>query len=153
MSGANAPLMTATTWAAAGRLFSFGEGRVVTEQAAMEVKRLQIPCCLQEIRPSTLSSSSREGASFAFAFRATADKSRRRCAPPQDEDAGSRNLLHRLGVEAQEPRRVAAQDVALGLLGQERQVDDLARQVEIEVRPIRCIQQLGVRLDHVERAL
>jgi hypothetical protein len=56
--------MKATTRAASGRLFSFEEGRVAAEQAAMEVKRLQIPCCLQEIRPSTLSSSSRGGASF-----------------------------------------------------------------------------------------
>jgi hypothetical protein len=34
------PHMKATTRAAAGRLFSFGDGRGATEQAAMEVKRL-----------------------------------------------------------------------------------------------------------------
>jgi hypothetical protein len=50
MSHAIAPYMKATTWAAAGRLFSFGEGRGATAQAAMEVKRLQIRCCLQANR-------------------------------------------------------------------------------------------------------
>ena len=40
MSHAIAPHMKATTRAAAGRLFSFGDGRGATEQAAMEVKRL-----------------------------------------------------------------------------------------------------------------
>jgi hypothetical protein len=40
MSRAIAPQINATTWAAAGRLFCFGDGRVAPAQAAMEVKRL-----------------------------------------------------------------------------------------------------------------
>jgi hypothetical protein len=40
MSRAIAPQMKATTRAASGRLFSFGEGRIATGQVAMEVKRL-----------------------------------------------------------------------------------------------------------------
>src|SRR5690606_8000254 len=47
----------------------------------------------------------------------------------------------------------AAEDVVLALLAQERQVRDRAGQIEVPVRIIRGIHQLGVGVDHAERRL
>src|SRR5262245_2511006 len=46
----------------------------------------------------------------------------------------------------------AAEDVVLGLFRQERQVPDAAGQVEVPVRIVRRVEQLRVRVDHLERA-
>src|ERR1700722_9015343 len=66
---------------------------------------------------------------------------------------GRLQLLHRRWIEVEDSRRVEAKDVSLGLLREERQVGDLLRQIEIEMRPVRCVQKLGLGLDHVERTL
>src|ERR1700728_200105 len=47
-----------------------------------------------------------------------------------------RNLLHHLGVETECPCGIAAEDIALRLLVEERQVINHARQVEVPVRVI-----------------
>src|SRR5580704_9355919 len=62
-------------------------------------------------------------------------------------------LLHRRRIEIEDSRRVEAEDVSLGRLREEGQVGDLLWQIEIEMRPVRCVQQLGLGLDHVERTL
>jgi hypothetical protein len=62
-------------------------------------------------------------------------------------------LLHRRRIEIEDPRGVQPKNIPLGLLRDERQVGDLARHVEVEVRPVRREQKLRVRLDHVEGAL
>src|SRR5262245_51219606 len=46
----------------------------------------------------------------------------------------------------------AAEDAVLGLFRQERQVPDAAGQVEVPVRIVRRVEQLRVRVDHLERA-
>ena len=58
--------------------------------------------------------------------------------------------LHRLGVEAEHPGGVAAEDVAAAGVAQERQVVDHARQVEVPVRVVRRPHQLGLGIDHLE---
>src|SRR5258708_20132539 len=45
----------------------------------------------------------------------------------------SRDLLHRLRIKPQQPRRAAAEDVALGLLLPKRQIGDPPRQLAIPV--------------------
>src|SRR4029077_5059329 len=54
--------------------------------------------------------------------------------------------------QLEQPRRGAAENVVLGLLRQEGQVVDRARQVEIPVRVIRGVEQLGLGVDHAEGA-
>src|SRR3954471_19712487 len=46
----------------------------------------------------------------------------------------------------EQPRRGAAKNVVLGLLRQERQIVDRARQVEVPMRIVRSIEQLGFRV-------
>src|SRR5271155_3774827 len=50
--------------------------------------------------------------------------------------------------QLEQARRGAAEDIVLCPLGQERQVPDRARQVEVPVRIVRCVQKLGFRIDH-----
>src|SRR4029078_11995222 len=54
--------------------------------------------------------------------------------------------------QLEQSRRSAAENIVLGLLRQERQIVDRARQVEIPVRIVRGIQQLGLGVDHAEGA-
>ena len=68
------------------------------------------------------------------------------------EGADRRYLLHRLGIEIEEFRRVAAQDIALRLLVQEGQIIDHAGQIEIPMRIVRRIHELRFRIDHAEGA-
>src|SRR5262249_4481593 len=61
--------------------------------------------------------------------------------------------LHRLPdprIQPENPRRVEPENIAFRLLGQERQVDDLARQVEVVVGPVRREQQLRFGVDHLQ---
>src|SRR5579863_5476476 len=53
-------------------------------------------------------------------------------------------------LDADEPRGVEAENVALRLLAQERQRGDGSRQVEIPMRPVRRKQQLRFCVDGVE---
>src|SRR5690606_39740578 len=53
--------------------------------------------------------------------------------------------------QAEQSGRVAAENCALVLLGQERQIVNRAGQVEVPVRVIGGEQQLGLRVDHLER--
>src|SRR5262245_43835642 len=100
-----------------------------------------------------------------------AKKSRRLMPPPEPRHSrtrgpeayhhrvtvvsGSGHLgeLARADVELEQLDRVAAEDVALGLLFQERQVVDRRRQVEVPVRIVGRIEQLALRLDALERRL
>src|SRR5215208_6543483 len=66
---------------------------------------------------------------------------------------GLSQLLYWRRIEVEDSRRVESKNVSFGLLRQKWQVDDFARQVEVEMRPIRSKQQLSVGLDHIERAL
>ena len=56
-------------------------------------------------------------------------------------------------LQLEQPRRGAAEDVVLGLLGQERQVRDRRRQVEVPVRIVGGVHELGFRVHHAERHL
>src|SRR6187200_2993552 len=49
-------------------------------------------------------------------------------------------------------RGVAAEDVVLGLLREERQVPDRRRQVEIPMRIVGGVEELRFRIDHAEGA-
>src|SRR5690242_16361373 len=50
--------------------------------------------------------------------------------------------------QLEQARRGAAKDVVLGLLRKERQVGDRRRQVEVPVRIVGGVEQLGFRVDH-----
>src|SRR5215211_1466361 len=67
-----------------------------------------------------------------------------------DPAARLRNLLHRLGIEIEQLRGVAAEDVALGGFLKERQIVNRARQVEVPMRIIGRPDQLSLRIDHLE---
>src|SRR6185437_7698483 len=62
-------------------------------------------------------------------------------------------LLYRCRVEIENPRGVQPENIALGLLGQERQVANFLRQVEIEMRPVGREHELRLGLDHLQRVL
>src|SRR5215510_12037177 len=64
-----------------------------------------------------------------------------------------RDLLHHLGVETEQLGGFAAQDIALGLLLQERQIVNGRRQVEIPVRIVGGPNELGLGVDHLESRL
>src|SRR5262249_23613565 len=55
--------------------------------------------------------------------------------------------------QLEQARGGAAEDVVLALLGEERQVVDRRRQVEIPVRVVRGVEQVVLRIHHAERAL
>src|SRR5262245_4932273 len=61
-------------------------------------------------------------------------------------------LLRAARWQLEQARGVAAENIVLGLLGEERQVPDSARHVEIPMRVIRCVKELRLRVDHLERA-
>src|ERR1700732_3589468 len=68
----------------------------------------------------------------------------------------SRESLHRLPdprIEPENPCRIEPENIPLRLLRKERQVDDLTRQVEVEMRPVRCEQELRFGVDHLQRNL
>src|SRR5262249_54014667 len=70
--------------------------------------------------------------------------------------AEARQILFLLLVtrrQLEQPRRGAAENVVLGFFRQERQVPDRRRQVEIPVRIVRRIKELGLGIHHAERAL
>src|ERR1700730_377823 len=60
-------------------------------------------------------------------------------------------LLLRARRQLEQTGRVAAENVVLGLLRQERQVPDPARQVEVPVRIVGRVEQLRLRVDQLER--
>src|SRR4029077_16012275 len=76
--------------------------------------------------------------------------------PPLGRDVAElREVLALLLVarrKLEQPGRGAAQDVVLGLLRDEFEIEDRARQVEVPVRIVGRIEQLGLRVDHAERA-
>src|SRR5436305_8479286 len=61
-------------------------------------------------------------------------------------------LLRAARRQLEQAGRVAAENVVLGLLREKRQVPDPARHVEIPVRVIRGVEQLRLRVDHLEGA-
>src|ERR1700678_2893578 len=63
------------------------------------------------------------------------------------------DLLVRRNRQAEQPRRIQPENVALGLFAEERQRSDRVRQIEIPVRPVGREQKLGFRLDRVEGRL
>ena len=79
-----------------------------------------------------------------------ARRAARRNASPRGGTRKSGNFLQHLAVEAEHAGGIAAEDVALGLLAQKRQVVDHARQVEVPVRVVGRPHQLRLGIDHLE---
>ena len=78
-------------------------------------------------------------------------------AGPPIDSAGRRGdpgpALVSRDLEVEQAGGVQAEDVALGVLVEERQVEEDARQVEVPVRPVGGVDELGVGLDRRHRRL
>ena len=68
-------------------------------------------------------------------------------APPSASPCGASFASERMRLEVEDALRVAAEDVALGLLAEERQVVDRARQVHVPMRIVGRVEELRLGLD------